>query len=348
MTKINPSATLTSCNYMMNDIDVENTQLLCNLKRFDNYSVSSQNTYTLDQNINSQLSRPIAQVLETIHPIANVKTNINITKNTTAPIVISAKFDRQNYALVDILNITTAPNINAQIVIKYEGNYSSFHNGVIKFKTCKNSKLDVVIYSNFVGNNYLNIEDTKEQGSCINYHIVDFSSAITVHNLFSNTTGPNTTAKLNTIYFGDKNALIDLNYYANLKDAKSIAQLNTIGALSQNATKHYKGTINFVKGAKASVGDENEYCMLLSPTAKARALPILLCGEEDVNGSHSTSAGKVDESALFYLQSRGIQRADAVRMLIRAQFSKNLAQIFDKDIQQLVSKNIDRRINIEN
>lgn len=347
MAKINPSATLTSKNYLMNDIEIEDTQLLCNIKRFDNYTISPQNTYVLDQNIDSTLARPISKILETMHPIANVKTNLTINKTTTHPILINAKFDKQNNSLVDILNITTAPNVDAQLIIKYEGTSPSFHNGVIKLKACKNSHLSLIVYSNFVGNNYLNIEDQKEQGSCIDYHLIDFSSAITIHNLFSNTLGTNTSTNLNTIYYADKNSILDLNYYGNLKDPKSNAAFFTVGALCDNATKHYKGTINFVKGAKASTGDENEYCILLSPTTKARALPILLCNEEDVNGSHSTSAGKVDESSLFYLQSRGIKRNDAIKMLIRAQFSKSIKRLFDNETQKLVSKNIDRRINVE-
>jgi len=348
MAKINPSATPTVRSYMLNDIEVPDTQLLCNIKRFDNYSVSAQDTYTLNQNVDSHISRPISKVLENMHPIANVKTNINITKSTTRPIVINAKFDAQNKTLVDILCITVAQNTNAQVVIKYEGTTNIYHSGLLKIKTCKNSHLDIVIYSNFVGNNYLNLEDEKEQNSSINYHLIDFASGTTVHNLFANTAGPNTSTTLNTLYYGDKNAVIDLNYYANLKDLKSSTTFYTIGSLTANATKHYKGTINFVKGAKGSTGDEDEYCILLSPKAKARALPILLCNEEDVNGSHSTSAGKVDESALFYLQSRGIQHSNAVRMLIRAQFSKSIERIFDADVRQLTSKHINRRINSEN
>lgn len=48
--------------------------------------------------------------------------------------------------------------------------------------------------------------------------------------------------------------------------------------------------------------------MLLSDKAKSKALPMLLCTEEDVEGSHSTATGKVDESELFYLMTRGFSK----------------------------------------
>ena len=258
MARINPSLTLTARNYMMNDIEIADNELLCNIKRFDNYSILPQNTFELNQNVEYELTAPISPTLQMMYDIANTKNHLTIKQNTTSPIVVSAKFDAKDKTLVDVLNITAMPNTKAQIVIKYEGNTRAYHSGVIKINAQKNSIVDVVIYSNFVGNNFVNIEDKKEQNAIINYHLVDFCSAITIHTLYSNSIGQNSKTTLNTIYFGEKDATIDLNYFANLKDAKSSATLNTIGALTQNAKKHYKGTINFVKGAKQSTGDENE------------------------------------------------------------------------------------------
>ena len=38
---------------------------------------------------------------------------------------------------------------------------------------------------------------------------------------------------------------------------------------------------------------------LLSDKAKSIALPMLLCSEEEVEGNHSSAAGKVGEKKLF-------------------------------------------------
>ena len=65
--------------------------------------------------------------------------------------------------------------------------------------------------------------------------------------------------------------------------------------IKDNSKKNFKGTINFIKGAKKAKGNENEYCMLLSDTAKSLALPMLLCTEDDVEGNHSTATGKADK-----------------------------------------------------
>ena len=100
---------------------------------------------------------------------------------------------------------------------------------------------------------------------------------------------------MDTIYLGKENQVFDLNYIGELKGEMSKIDIEVQGALKDRAKKHFKGTIDFKKGCKKAKGNENEACMLLSDTAKSLALPMLLCSEEEVEGNHSSSAGKIDE-----------------------------------------------------
>ena len=81
--------------------------------------------------------------------------------------------------------------------------------------------------------------------------------------------------------------------------------------------------------------------MLLSDTAKSLALPMLLCSEEDVEGAHSSSAGKIGEKELFYIMSRGFELKEAQKLMVRANFNKILENIKNEDLKNLVLKNID-------
>ena len=116
----------------------------------------------------------------------------------------------------------------------------------------------------------------------------------------------------------------DLNYIGGLYGQKSNIDIEVQGALKDNAKKHFKGTIDFKKGCKRATGNENENCMLLSDTAKSLALPMLLCSEEDVEGNHSSSAGKIGEKELFYIMSRGFELKEAMKLMVRAKFNKIL------------------------
>ena len=85
--------------------------------------------------------------------------------------------------------------------------------------------------------------------------------------------------------------------------------------------------------------------MLLSDTAKSLALPMLLCSEEDVEGAHSSSAGKIGEKELFYIMSRGFELKEAQKLMVRANFNKILENIKNEDLKNLVLKNIDLILN---
>ena len=85
--------------------------------------------------------------------------------------------------------------------------------------------------------------------------------------------------------------------------------------------------------------------MLLSDKAKSLALPMLLCSEEDVEGNHSSSSGKVGEKELFYIMSRGFNMKDAIKLLVRANFNKILENIKNEHLLNQIVEEIDKRLD---
>ncbi len=136
-----------------------------------------------------------------------------------------------------------------------------------------------------------------------------------------------------------------MNYIAEVRGQKNVVNIDVQGALSENAKKHFKGTIDFKQGCKKSVGDENESCMLLSDTAKSISLPMLLCSEEDVEGNHSSSAGKIDEKELFYVMTRGFSQKDAMKLMVKAKFNKILENIPNQKLKEDILNEIDMRLH---
>ena len=136
-----------------------------------------------------------------------------------------------------------------------------------------------------------------------------------------------------------------MNYIAELRGKKSNIDIEVQGALKDTAKKHFKGTIDFKKGCKKATGNENEACMLLSDTAKSIALPMLLCSEEDVEGNHSSSAGKIGEKELFYIMSRGFELKEAMKLMVRAKFNKILANIKNVELVEEILNEIDKRLD---
>ena len=85
--------------------------------------------------------------------------------------------------------------------------------------------------------------------------------------------------------------------------------------------------------------------MLLSDKAKSLALPMLLCSEEDVEGEHSTSSGKIGEKEFFYIMSRGFELKEARKLLVRARFNSIIERIKKSELKEEIISEIDKRLD---
>jgi hypothetical protein len=262
---------------------------------------------------------------------------------------IDFKFDEKNTQLVDYIEVLANESTKGTIIIKYESvkNVKAFHNGIIKVQAGKNAKIHIIIanFMNTTSNNFISVQNEIEENANVKYTIVDFGGKNSITNYYSNLKGNLCQNSLNTIYIGKENQVFDLNYIGELRGEKSNIDIEVEGALKDNAKKHFKGTIDFKKGCKKATGNENENCMLLSDTAKSLALPMLLCSEEDVEGNHSSSAGKVGDKELFYIMSRGFEKKEAMKLMVRAKFNKILENIKNDELKEQVVNEINNRLD---
>jgi Fe-S cluster assembly protein SufD len=72
------------------------------------------------------------------------------------------------------------------------------------------------------------------------------------------------------------------------------------------------------KGADGTDAEQSNHNLLLSEHAEVDAKPELEIYADDVKCAHGTTVGQLDERALYYLRTRGIDEARAKRILTRA------------------------------
>ena len=90
------------------------------------------------------------------------------------------------------------------------------------------------------------------------------------------------------------------------------------GVLDDATRGVFQGRIGVAKGAQKTDGYQMSRSLLLSDKAEADSKPELEIFADDVKCSHGSTIGRLDEGSLFYLQSRGIPRAEAESLLVRA------------------------------
>ena len=150
---------------------------------------------------------------------------------------------------------------------------------------------------------------------------------------------------LDAVYFGSGSAVLDYNDVSVHTAKDTLCEMHTAGVLTGHADKILRGTIDFRRGAKRGVGHESEDVLLFSPDARNRTAPLILCGEEEVEGQHAASIGRLDEEKLYYLRSRGLSEAQARRLMVDARFAPALDKIPLETLRDEVRAEAARRLD---
>lgn len=350
--KLNETPVRTSRNFNINNIKLENIEIPEIIPDFENVTIIGDTSkINIEQNTsNIELVYGLNEFFTNqVKTQSNQKLKLTIDDKENSETQIDFNFDDENYVLLDDIEIVANEDTKSTIIIKYASNeeIEGFHNGIIRVNAKQNSNVNIILVNlmNTKSNNFMAIENTFETNAKVNYTIVDFGGKNSITNYYSNLIGENSDNQLNTIYLGKENQLFDLNYIGELRGKKSNIDIEVQGTLKDIAKKHFKGTIDFKKGCKKATGNENESCMLLSETAKSLALPMLLCSEEEVEGNHSSSAGKIGEKELFYIMSRGFELKEAMKLMVRARFNKILENIENEDLKEEILQEVDERLD---
>jgi len=116
------------------------------------------------------------------------------------------------------------------------------------------------------------------------------------------------------------------------------------GALTGESRASYEGLIHIVQGAQNTNTYLQTHSMLLSPKAKADAIPSLIVKTDNVSASHGGTVGEVDEDQIFYMMTRGIPRREAVRILVEGYFEPVIGKLDDAPLEELVRERIAGKI----
>lgn len=295
MLKLNETPIRTARNFNINNIKLENIEIPEDISEFNNLKTTKnvQNVVSNNYNLTYGLGESLTNQVKNN---ANKNLKVTIDNKENEETLIEFNFDEENNVLIDNIEITVNEGAMATIIIKYnsKSTLKCYHNGIIKTVAHKNSNVKIILVNllSTVSNNFISVENELEEGSKVNYTMVDFGGKNSITNYYSNLLGDYSENTVDTVYLGKENQLFDLNYITELRGKSANVNMEIQGALKDSAVKHFKGTIDFKKGSKKAKGNENEFCMLLSDKAKSLGLPMLLCSEEDVEGNHASSARK--------------------------------------------------------
>ena len=104
--------------------------------------------------------------------------------------------------------------------------------------------------------------------------------------------------------------------------------------LKNGAVGVFQGKILVKPGAQKTDGYQISQSLLLDEDSQFLAKPELEIYADDVKCSHGSTSGAIDETALFYLRSRGVPVKDAQALLVLSFLAEAIAEIDDDAIAE--------------
>lgn len=128
-------------------------------------------------------------------------------------------------------------------------------------------------------------------------------------------------------------------------EPSSEALMEHYGIVLQKGDYKMIATGKIVSGASGAKSHQTTRVLTFDENQKAQVLPQLFIDEFDVEASHATSLGQMDENQLYYMQSRGLNRNEAMQLITIGYLLPIVDVINDESLRSFLKEQIETRIN---
>ena len=190
----------------------------------------------------------------------------------------------------------------------------------------------------------VNITQESDSNAIVNTLI--FGGAFTRNNLNFEQNGSNCDSNMTGISILDNNQFADNHTFVDHKQPHCRSNEMYKGIYLGNSKGVFNGKIMVRPDAQKIDAFQSNNNLLLSENATIDSKPQLEIYADDVKCSHGCTIGQLDESAMFYLRSRGIPEKEAKGLLMFA-FSNNvLSSVKIPELKQRITKLIALKLGV--
>ena len=193
----------------------------------------------------------------------------------------------------------------------------------------------------FLNEPELNLHIVQEAGSRVKIHLINFSSA--ANNIVVEQVGEGCSTEIYALAYLHNDESVSTETH--VKHAVGGGTSNQLikFVLDDRARGRFIGDLKIVPDAQQTDAHQTNRNLLLSEEAEMRTQPQLEIYADDVQATHGASTGQLDETALFYMQQRGISKQKARQLLVNAFMQEIVDTISDEQIRGLVDEQLIER-----
>jgi Fe-S cluster assembly protein SufD len=186
---------------------------------------------------------------------------------------------------------------------------------------------------------HVNIDIHQKEGSHANLFFADCGAYFSETQVNIQLQEPYARCDINGLYrtFCDGQSIHNKVYVDHVAEY-SVSSMQFKGILDKKSRAEFIGKVTVHENAQHINAHQSNHNLLLSDNAEVKTNPELEIYADDVKCSHGATIGQIDEEALFYLRSRGIEKHAAYEVLVEAFADDIIDKIKNKIIQQYVKE----------
>ena len=226
------------------------------------------------------------------------------------------------------------------------GAAAHYANSVIEIRLAADARVDYVrvqdrdaLHSQ-TGRLHVSLQERSQ----FHHAAFDFGGDLVRNDLNIQINGSHSLASFSGLYLADNKQHIDNHTRVDHRVGPARSEQEYRGIMSGNARCVWNGKAIVHAGADGTDANQANHNLLLSERSEIDAKPELEIYADDVKCSHGTTVGQLDETALFYLQTRGIDNLSARQLLTRAFAQKIVDMSPIPSIQKTISDQVAARL----
>lgn len=205
----------------------------------------------------------------------------------------------------------------------------SLHAGLMDIHVSAGAHLNFVELQSW-GENVINFTQENvyvDRDGSVDWIFGALGSKLTKNFSNLNLVGRGSTGKMSGFYFTDNEQHLDHDTQQNHLAANTTSDLLFKGALLDKSRSVWQGMIYVAPEATKTDGYQANRNLVLSRQARADSIPGLEILTDDVRCTHGATVGKIDKEQTFYLESRGMPREQAERLIVEGFFDPIMQRI---------------------
>lgn len=243
--------------------------------------------------------------------------------------------------------VRVGANARALIIERHIGDVESLVCGTVDIELAPGAHLDYVVVQQADGGARVMMHRAARvgAGARIGWHVAELGGALVRSVTRAHLMESGSEANIGTFAFANGFMNAEMRVHVDHRAPHTASRTAIRRAASERGAGRSFASLTIAPAADHAEAVMRDHGLLLAPTAYLDARPMLVAATDGINVATSVAVGSIDEEAVFYVQTRGIPRGTAERMMALAFFEPAIGGFPGETLRDEVRTALDEQLD---